>query len=138
MKILSNVLLLVLGAAMGSAVQAGPREDLLNRYASDAKASDPKFSTFSAARGQALHTARHTTGKPDTPACTQCHGDKPRNAGRTPTGKSIEPMAVSANPTRYSDPAKVEKWFRRNCNEVLGRACTPAEKGDWLAYMISQ
>jgi hypothetical protein len=44
-------------------------------------------------------------------------------------------MAVSVTPTRYLDPAKVEKWFRRNCNEVLGRACSPQEKGDWLTYM---
>ncbi|MBX3687046.1 MAG: DUF1924 domain-containing protein [Rhodocyclaceae bacterium] len=138
MKTLSSMLLLLLGAAMASAVQAGPREDLLDRYAKDARANDPGFTSFSATRGQELHLARHTTGKPDTPSCSQCHGDKPRNAGRTPTGKSIEPMAVSATPTRYTDAAKVEKWFRRNCNEVLGRACTPAEKGDWLAYMISQ
>jgi hypothetical protein len=47
-------------------------------------------------------------------------------------------MAASANPARYSDPAKVEKWFRRNCNEVLGRECSAQEKGDWLSYMISR
>lgn len=138
MKTLPTMLLLLLGAAMASAVQAGPREDLLARYAQEAKANDPRFTSFSATRGQEQHLARHTSGKPDTPSCSQCHGDKPRNAGRTPTGKSIEPMAVSATPTRYTDAAKVEKWFRRNCNEVLGRACTAAEKGDWLAYMISQ
>ena len=40
--------------------------------------------------------------------------------------------------TLYADPAKVEKWFKRNCNEVLGRACTPLEKGDWLSFMRSQ
>jgi hypothetical protein len=53
-------------------------------------------------------------------------------------GKSIEPVAVSVSPARYTDPAKVEKWFRRNCTEVLGRECTPLEKGDWLTYVISQ
>jgi hypothetical protein len=47
-------------------------------------------------------------------------------------------MALSASPARYTDPAKVEKWFKRNCNEVLGRECTPQEKGDWLSFMISQ
>ena len=33
--------------------------------------------------------------------------------------------------------AKVEKWFARNCNDVLGRACTPVEKGDVLAWLLS-
>ncbi|HET6803481.1 MAG TPA: DUF1924 domain-containing protein, partial [Casimicrobiaceae bacterium] len=26
--------------------------------------------------------------------------------------------------------------FRRNCNDVLSRACTPQEKGDVLAYLL--
>ncbi|MCH2222803.1 MAG: DUF1924 domain-containing protein, partial [Dechloromonas sp.] len=51
------------------------------------------------------------------------------------TGKAIRPLAVSANGERLSDPAKVEKWFGRNCKEVLGRACSAAEKADFVAYM---
>ena len=58
--------------------------------------------------------------------------------GRTPVGKTIDPVAVSVAPTRYTDAAKVEKWFRRNCREVLGRECSAREKGDWLAFMITQ
>jgi hypothetical protein len=46
-------------------------------------------------------------------------------------------MAVSATPARYTDPAKVEKWFKRNCTEVIGRECSAQEKGDWLTYMTS-
>lgn len=49
----------------------------------------------------------------------------------------VEPVSA-VSPARYTDPAKVEKWFRRNCTEVLGRECTPLEKGDWLTYVISQ
>jgi hypothetical protein len=30
----------------------------------------------------------------------------------------------------------VEKWFRRNCNDVLGRTCTPSEKADVMAYLL--
>lgn len=117
---------------------AGPREDLLAQYATAARAEAPAFSGFSSARGEAFHTRKFSGGKPDSPACTSCHGDSPRSAGRTLTGKSIDPVAVSAAPRRYTDPAKVEKWFKRNCNEVLGRACTAQEKGDWLSFMISQ
>lgn len=118
---------------LSTASSAGPREDQLAQYAAAAKSAG-----FSAARGQTLHTQNFGGGKPDTPACTSCHGKDVRGAGRTPAGKAIEAVAVSVTPTRYTDPAKVEKWFKRNCNEVLGRECTPQEKGDWLTYMIAQ
>lgn len=90
------------------------------------------------ARGQTLHTQNFSGGKPDTPSCTTCHGKDARAAGRSRTGKAIEPMAVSVSPTRYTNPGNVEKWFKRNCVEVLGRECTAREKDDWLAYMSSQ
>ena len=54
------------------------------------------------------------------------------------SGKTVEAMALSVSPTRYVDPAKVEKWFKRNCNEVLGRECNAREKGDWLTFMLGQ
>jgi len=95
-------------------------------------------STGEVARGRTLHEQKSTGGKPDTPSCTTCHGNDPRAPGRSQTGKFIEPMAVSVSPLRFTNPVKVEKWFKRNCNEVLGRECTPQEKGDWLAYMASQ
>jgi hypothetical protein len=120
-----------------SAAMAGPREDLLAQYATSAKAAAPGFSGFSASRGKTFHIQAFAGGKTDTPSCTSCHGNDPRTPGRALTGKAIEPMAASVSPSRYTDPAKVEKWFKRNCNEVLGRECTPQEKGDWLTYMSS-
>jgi len=118
---------------LSTAVLAGPREDLLAQYAAAAKSAG-----FSAARGQILHTQNFSGGKADTPSCTSCHGKDTRSAGRTRTGKAIEPVALSVTPARYTDPAKVEKWFKRNCTEVLGRECTPQEKGDWLSFVLSQ
>ena len=117
---------------------AGPLEEQLTTYATAAKAANPAFAGFSAARGEKLHTTRFALGKPDTPACTTCHGSDPRSPGNTQPGKRIEPVALSASPGRYADPATVEKWFKRNCQEVLGRQCTALEKGDWLNAMISQ
>ncbi|MFP5443986.1 MAG: DUF1924 domain-containing protein, partial [Betaproteobacteria bacterium] len=35
----------------------------------------------------------------------------------------------------FTDTAKVDKWFRRNCNDVLSRECTAMEKADVLAYV---
>ena len=114
---------------------AGPREDQLAGYA---KAANAAASGFSAERGKALHTQNFASGKANTPACTSCHGKDTRAAGRTLVGKQIDPMALSVSPSRYTDPAKVEKWFKRNCTEVLGRECSAQEKGDWLSFMFSQ
>lgn len=131
-----NVALLLM--VLPIAVAAGPRDALLAPYAAATKSADPAFSGFSAIRGEKFHLARFAGGKPETTACTACHGDNPRAAGRNPAGKAIDALALSVTPTRYGDPLKVEKWFKRNCNEVLGRECTAREKGDWLSYMISQ
>ena len=133
---MKNILVVTSGIVamiLSTATLAGPREDLLAQYAATAKVP-----SFSATRGQALHTQNFSGGKPDTPSCTTCHGKDARGAGRALTGKAIEPVAVSVTPTRYTDPAKVEKWFKRNCTEVLGRECTPQEKGDWLTFVIGQ
>lgn len=45
-------------------------------------------------------------------------------------------MAPSVVPTRYTDAATVEKWFKRNCSDVLGRECTAAEKADALVFLL--
>lgn len=72
-------------------------------------------------------------------SCTTCHGtDLTRPGKHAKTGKKIEPLAVSTNPTRLSDAKKVEKWFRRNCRWTFGRECTPQEKGDIFRYVTSQ
>ena len=98
----------------------------------------PDFTGFSTERGATLYQATHTGGKQGTGSCTVCHGTSPQDTGQTRAGKTIEPMAVSKNPARYTDKANIEKWFTRNCQDVLGRACTAKEKGDFLTYMMGQ
>jgi hypothetical protein len=103
-------------------------------YASEAAAQQAGFAP-SAKRGEAFFR-QHFAHNDKMPACTSCHTDNPLNAGQhAVTGKSIRPLAVAANGERFSDPAKVEKWFGRNCKEVVGRACTPGEKADFVAYL---
>jgi hypothetical protein len=90
----------------------------------------------SASRGEQFYKARQGGGEAES--CAACHTPDPRKAGQhVKTHKVIEPLAPVANRERFSDPAKVEKWFRRNCKEVLNRACTPQEKADFAAYVIS-
>lgn len=132
------VALLVLCAALAAPACAGPVDDLLAGYAAAAKKEAPTFTAFSAADGEAFFMASHTGGKADTPSCTTCHTKDVRKAGQTRAGKLIEPMALSATPTRFQDPAKVEKWFGRNCNSVLGRDCTATEKGNIITWLAAQ
>lgn len=88
----------------------------------------------SANRGHAFFVATH--GKDWS--CSSCHGQAPVQPGRhTVTGKPIEPLAPSAHAPRFTDAAKVEKWFRRNCNDVLGRECSAAEKADVMAWLAT-
>jgi hypothetical protein len=80
---------------------------------------------------------RHTGGKTETPSCTTCHTSELKKPGQTRAGKEIAPMAASVNAKRFTDPAEVEKWFKRNCSDVLGRECAATEKSDVLAYLLS-
>ncbi len=86
------------------------------------------------ARGQQLFTTTH--GK--AWSCASCHTAQPVVDGKhASTGKPIGPMAAAFNPERFTDAAKTEKWFRRNCNDVMSRECTAAEKADVLAWLMS-
>lgn len=69
-------------------------------------------------------------------SCSSCHGTPPTGQGRhASTGKAIAPLAPVGNPDAFTDTAQVEKWFRRNCNDVLSRECSAGEKADVLAYL---
>lgn len=71
-------------------------------------------------------------------SCVTCHGSDPRQPGKhARTGKPIKPMAPSVEPSRFSDPAKVEKWFTRNCKWTWGRACSAEEQRDIRAWLYS-
>jgi hypothetical protein len=75
----------------------------------------------------------------DARSCASCHTSDLRKTGKhARTGKLIEPMAPSVNAARLTDPAKIEKWFTRNCKWTMGRACTVQEKTDFLSYIQSQ
>jgi hypothetical protein len=93
-----------------------------------------------AAAGKSAWTAEHNPpGATEPRSCATCHNADLKTAGKhASTGKPIEPMAVSVNPKRLTDPAKIEKWLGRNCRWTLGRVCTPQEKADFLSYIRSQ
>ncbi|MBS1179948.1 MAG: mono-heme class cytochrome c [Proteobacteria bacterium] len=119
--------LLTMAAMLWSQVQAATPAELLAGYSTQAGIA------ASAQRGEQLFNATH--GKEWS--CTSCHGTAPTQGGKhASTGKPIGALAPSANAQRFSDTAKVEKWFRRNCNDVLGRECSATEKADVMSWLI--
>ena len=53
------------------------------------------------------------------------------------TGKAITALTPAGDAARFTDAAKTERWFKRNCNDVLGRECTAGEKANVLAWLIA-
>jgi hypothetical protein len=71
-------------------------------------------------------------------SCASCHGKPPTRQGEhASTGKRIDALAPAFNPKAFTVTARVDKWFRRNCKDVLARECSAAEKADVLAYLSS-
>lgn len=112
-------------------------QELLRQYEVQAKQENPAFTGFSAERGAIFFRAERTHSDGKKVSCSTCHTSDPRNQGKTRANKVIEPLAPSVNPQRLTDAAKVEKWFGRNCRDVLERACTAQEKGDYIQYLVN-
>jgi len=128
-----RALLLAVLLSSSPAFAATP-SDLLAEFASQARKESPAFAGFSADRGRAFFSSAH--GKEWR--CDTCHGANPAVPGRhAVTGKAIAPLAPAANPERFASLDKAEKWFKRNCGDVVGRPCTPLEKGDVLAWLAT-
>jgi hypothetical protein len=122
----------VAGLTAQSAFAETPAEVLaaLNAEAS----ATPGFQGFSSARGENFFKTKHNHDL----SCSSCHTENPAAQGKhSETGKLIKPLAPAANEERFTDMKKVKKWFKRNCNDVLDRECTPQEKGDFLTYLLT-
>jgi hypothetical protein len=115
-------------AAVSGAVHAASAAELVSTYTAQAG------SAVAPSRGQQFFTGTHGREW----SCASCHGAVPTQAGKhAATGKPVAALAPAFNPERFTDPAKVEKWFRRNCNDVVGRECTAAEKADVLGWLLT-
>lgn len=124
----------ILAFTVSQAALAATPAELLAAMERSARARDAAFAGFSAQRGAVFFKSTHGQEW----SCASCHTDNPAAQGRhAKTGKPIAPLAPAANALRFTDAAKVEKWFTRNCNDVLGRACTAREQGDVLAYLTT-
>ena len=114
-------------AAMPVAHALTPEEQLAGYTAQSGAPAVP-------ARGQQFFNARQGREW----SCASCHGAIPTQAGtHASTGKSIGALAPAFNRERFTDAAKTEKWFRRNCKDVAARECTASEKADVLNWLLT-
>lgn len=108
---------------------------MLAAYEGEQRATEAGFAS-SAERGRKLYAAEITReGK--TRSCATCHTADPMKPGKSPAGKVISPISPLADPQRFTSRKQADKWFDRNCEEVLGRTCTAGERADFLAYVLA-
>lgn len=134
MKLAALATLATAALLASGSVQALTAAEYQSSLAAAAKAAEPGFAGFSAQRGAAFYRATHGGDW----SCATCHTEQPTQPGsHAVTQKVVKPLAPAANPERFTRADKIEKWFKRNCNDVLKRACTPLEQGDFIAYLLS-
>ena len=153
-RILSALFLLFSCAAS----MAESPDALLRTYAEQARSADAGFSGFSAERGSAFYYATHPQPDDTEYSCASCHHQDPRKeqfahhdkipcrachfpSQRYTQGHTIRrqllPLAPVANDARFRDAARSDMWFAKNCEFVLGRDCTPLEKGDLITWLLT-
>ena len=122
-----KVLLIIWALGVSGLAHATTPQEILKSYESQSSKASP-------AKGEQFFNAKH--GKEWS--CASCHENPPNHETKhIVTGKVIKPLSPNANPTRFTDEAKVDKWFKRNCNDVLGRECTAQEKADVLSWLMT-
>ena len=122
-------LLITAALLIAASAHAETPRDFLTRFEKEAG------TTASAERGGRFFTSKQGGEW----SCASCHTEKPTQAGRhAKTDKPIAALAPAANAERFTDAAKVDKWFRRNCNDTLNRLCNAQEKADVMAWLLAQ
>jgi hypothetical protein len=112
---------------LAHAVGAVTPQDLLKSYETQSGKASP-------VHGERFFNAKHGNEW----SCASCHENPPHHDTKhIVTGKVIKPLAPSANSARFTDEAKADKWFKRNCHDVLTRDCSTQEKADVLSWLIT-
>jgi hypothetical protein len=146
MKITSYMLLALLSVLSASAyADATAAQKIADKYAASAKAVDPSYAGLSADDGKTFFNREVIQFKGDIKnpgkaiSCASCHTANPADTGKhIVTGKLIKPLSPMANPKRFNSVKDVEKKFTKHCNEVVGSDCTSQEKGNYIAYLLTE
>jgi hypothetical protein len=113
---------------------ATPASDsLLSKYKAEG------ISKIDAAKAKTNWTKEGKAEDGENISCSTCHGTDFSKPGKhRKTHKVIDPMSTKVNTERFTDEKKIEKWFKRNCNDTWGRECTSQEKADFLTFLLAQ
>ncbi len=129
MKKIYNLVALLIGLVLSAAQAADttPQAQLEKWTVAAGRAGD-------VSKGDLVFNQKHG----DVWSCASCHNSPPTAMGKhASTSKPIQPLAPAFNAEAFTDTAKIDKWFKRNCRDVMKRECTPTEKVDVLAYLLS-
>jgi mono/diheme cytochrome c family protein len=128
MEVHMRKLFIIAALLAATGAQAETPRDFLTRFEKEAG------SAASAERGARFFNSKQGGEW----SCASCHTDKPTQAGRhAKTDKPITALAPAANAERFTDAAKVDKWFRRNCKDTVNRLCSAQEKADVMAWLLT-
>ncbi|MCK9336250.1 MAG: DUF1924 domain-containing protein [Arcobacteraceae bacterium] len=114
-------------------------DDYLANLSKEVKSKNSNFEGFDAKRGEVIFTSTHKGKKGEMISCVSCHNNDLTQSGKNSfTGKVIEPLSPKANPARLTEAKTIDKWLRRNFNDVYNREGTAQEQGDVLTYILSK
>ena len=122
-----KILFVLLFLSFANFVFSATPQELLKKY-------EDQSAKASASRGEQLFNTKHGQEW----SCASCHENPPNHPSKhIVTGKVIKALSPNRNADRFTDQTKVEKWFKRNCNDVLGRECQAQEKADVLSWLMT-
>lgn len=131
--------ILLLSAILLNFSFASVLDDYLNSLKQEVLKENPNFTNFDMKRGEEIFTSKHIGKKGKEISCATCHTSNLNNSGEnTFTGKIIEPLSPKANPKRFTKIKTIEKWMKRNFNDVYNREGTALEKGDVATYITNK
>ena len=114
-------------------------DDYLDSLKQEALKENSSFKGFDYKRGEEIFLSKHVGKKGELISCASCHGTDLNKASENHfTGKTIDALSPKANPKRFTERAEIEKWLKRNFNDVYNREGTALEKGDVVTYIINK
>lgn len=114
-------------------------EKLVYKYTNIAHSANPAYAAPSITEGKIFFNRKFKTPNGKEASCASCHTTNPANVGKNiVTNKEIPPLAPRVNTKRFTDIEKVEDEFTKHCNDIMGADCSPAEKANFIAYLLTE
>ncbi|MDX9813879.1 MAG: DUF1924 domain-containing protein [Sulfurimonas sp.] len=114
-------------------------DEFLDSLKEEVLKTDLSFKSFDYQRGENIFLSKHIGKKGELVSCASCHGTDLSKASQNHfTGKTIDALSPKANPKRFTEKKEIEKWLKRNFNDVYNREGSALEKGDVITYIINK